>query len=94
MANLWQFSQNAPISADPDKFSEPDTGRENHFRVTGYFWTMDTRNGRNYHPEGMPKKDWVTTLNCQQPAATEPVTDATLSTSSDPESASFTEVRG
>jgi prepilin-type processing-associated H-X9-DG protein len=94
MANLWQFSQNAPISANPDTFDEPKTGREAQFRVTGYFWMIDTRNGRNYHPEGTPEKDWVTTLNCKQPASTELVVDATLSTSADPETASFTEVRG
>ncbi|MHC4299353.1 MAG: type II secretion system protein [Planctomycetota bacterium] len=94
MANLWQFSQNAPISANPDTFDEPKTGRESQFRVTGYFWMMDTQNGRNYHPEGVPEKDWVTTLNCKQPASTELVIDATLSTGSDPETASFTEVRG
>jgi prepilin-type N-terminal cleavage/methylation domain-containing protein/prepilin-type processing-associated H-X9-DG protein len=94
MANLWQFSQNAPISANPDTFDEPKTGRESQFRVTGYFWMMDTQNGRNYHPEGVPEKDWVTTLNCKQPASTELVLDATLSTGSDPETASFTEVRG
>ncbi len=94
MANLWQFSQNAPITANPDTFDEPKTGRENQFRVTGYFWMMDTRNGRNYHPEGTPKKDWVTTLNCQQPASTELVVDATLSTGADPETASFTQVQG
>ncbi|MHC4119566.1 MAG: type II secretion system protein, partial [Planctomycetota bacterium] len=94
MANLWQFSQNAPISANPDTFDEPKTGRESQFRVTGYFWMMDTQNGRNYHPEGVPEKDWVTTLNCKQPASTELVLDATLSTGSDPETASFTEVQG
>ena len=94
MANLWQFSQNAPIGADPDSFKEPRTNRENEFRVTGYFWMMDTRSGRGYHPEGKPEKDWVTTLNCKQPSSTELVVDATLSTGSDPETASFTEVRG
>jgi len=94
MANLWQFSQNAPISANPDMFDEPATGRENQFRVTGYFWMMDTRNGRSYHPEGIPEKDWVTTLNCKQPASTELVVDATLSTSANAETASFTEVQG
>jgi prepilin-type N-terminal cleavage/methylation domain-containing protein/prepilin-type processing-associated H-X9-DG protein len=94
MANLWQFSQDAPIDANPDTFEEPTTRREDEFRVTGYFWMMDTRNGRSYHPQGEPEKDWVTTLNCEQPASTELVTDATLSTGSDPDTASFTEVRG
>ena len=94
MANLWQFSQNAPISADPDSFDEPETGRQNQFRVTGYFWMMDTRNGRSYHPQGTPEKDWVTALNCKQPASTELVLDATLSDGSNAETASFLEVRG
>lgn len=96
MANLWQFTQNAPITANPDTFDEPKTGRESQFRVTGYFWMMDTRIGRSYHPQGTPKKDWITTLNpgAPGPSMTELVTDATLSTGADPATASFTEVRG
>jgi len=55
---------------------------------------MDTIQGRSNHPQGTPKKDWVKTLICKQPGATDLVTDATLSTTSDPATASFTQVRG
>jgi len=94
MAILWQFTQNLPFGTAPDSVPEPTTGRDGHFRVTGYFWMMDTANGRSYHPEGTPKKDWVKTLSCKQASATELVTDATLSDGPDPEQATFTQVRG
>lgn len=94
MLNLWQFSQNASPEAKPGDIAEPETNRHQQFRVTGYFWMMDTQNGRNYHPEGLPEKKWVTTLNCEKPAQTELVLDATLSTGNNPETANFLEVAG
>ena len=94
MMNLWQFSQNASPEAKPGDIAEPKTNRSQQFRVTGYFWMMDTENGRSYQPEGIPEKKWVTTLNCKKPMETELVLDATLSTSGNPETASFIEVQG
>ena len=94
MAILWQFSQNLPFGTATDSVAEPETNRGNQFRVTSYFWMMDTVNGRSYHPEGTPKKDWVKTLTHKQATSTELVIDATLSTSSDPKTASFSEVHG
>jgi len=94
MAHFWQFTQNVQPGTPPGSVPEPETGRDQHFRVTGYFWMMDTKSGRPYQPEGTPKKRWVKTLNCKQPANTELVVDATLSTGSDPKTASFAEVRG
>jgi prepilin-type N-terminal cleavage/methylation domain-containing protein len=94
MMNLWQFSQNASPEAKPGDIPEPQSNRAQQFRVTGYFWMMDTENGRSYQPEGVPEKKWVTTLNCKKPTETELVLDATLSTGSNPEAASFVEVPG
>ena len=94
MAIFWQYSQNPDIGADSDWVVEPQTGRGSLYRVTSYFWMMDTVNGRSVHPQGIPEKDWVKTLTCKQPAATDLVTDATLSTGPDVETASFTEVPG
>jgi prepilin-type N-terminal cleavage/methylation domain-containing protein len=94
MMNLWQFSQNASPEAKPGDIPEPQSNRSQYYRVTGYFWMMDTQSGRTYEPEGTPKKEWVTTLNCKKPAETELVLDATLSTTGNAQTASFTEVQG
>ncbi len=94
MAILWQFSQNVPLNSRIGDVPEPASGRDNQFRVTSYFWMIDTARGRSYHPQGTPAKDWVTKLDCPQAAATDLVTDATLSTSSDPQTASFADVQG
>jgi len=94
MAIFWQYSQNPDIGDDSDWVVEPQTGRSGLYRVTSYFWMMDTVQGRTVELEGTPKKEWVKTLTCKQPAATELMTDATLSTGPDIETASFVEVRG
>jgi prepilin-type N-terminal cleavage/methylation domain-containing protein/prepilin-type processing-associated H-X9-DG protein len=94
MAILWQFSQNPPIGATPDSIPEPTSNRGDYYRVTSYFWLMDTVNGRPDPPGGTPQKRWVKMLTCPQPAITELVLDATLSTGPDPNTASFTEVPG
>jgi len=94
MAIFWQYSQNPQIGTDSDWVVEPQTGRGGLYRVTSYFWMMDTIQGRSVQPEGTPKKEWVKTLTCKQPAATDLITDATLSTGPDVETASFTEVQG
>ena len=94
MAIFWQFGQNPDIADDSDWVVEPQTGRGGLYRVTSYFWMMDTIDGRPEPPDGEPAKQWVKTLTCKQPAATELITDATLSTGPDIETASFVEVRG
>ena len=94
MAILWQFSQNPQIDADSDWVVEPKTGRDGLYRVTSYFWMMDTVQRRSVEPQGTPKKDWVKTLTCQQPASADLLTDATFSTGPNVETASFTEVPG
>jgi len=94
MAILWQYSQNPKIETDSDWVVEPKTGRGSLYRVTSYFWMMDTVQGRSVEPEGTPKKEWVKTLTCKQPASADLLTDATLSTGPNVETASFTEVPG
>lgn len=91
MAILWQYSQNPPIGRSSDSVDEPKTNRHLYYRVTSYFWMMDTQQGRPSEPEGTPKKVWIKTLLCKQPATTELALDATLSTDEDPETASFTD---
>jgi prepilin-type N-terminal cleavage/methylation domain-containing protein len=84
MAICWQFSQDPPRGATPDQVKEPITGRNLLYRVTGYFWMMDTEPPRTFHPEGTPKKDWVKTLDERQSATKDLVTDATISTNTNP----------
>ena len=94
MACLWQFSQNLPFTASADSVPEPHVDRDRYYRVTSYFWMMDTVTGRSDQPQGTPEKRWVKDLNCKQPSLTELLTDATLSDGPDAETASFDEVRG
>ena len=93
-AIFWQYGQNPDIGSDSDWVVEPQTGRGNLYRVTSYFWMMDTVQGRTEELQGTPTKKWVKMLTCKQPAATELLTDATLSTGADVDTASFTEVPG
>jgi prepilin-type N-terminal cleavage/methylation domain-containing protein/prepilin-type processing-associated H-X9-DG protein len=95
MAILWQYTQNPPYNARPDSVAEPETNRDSQFRVTSYFWLMDTRVGRGEKPQGVPPDwKWPKTLTIKNPAGTELILDATLSTGTDPQTASFVEVQG
>ena len=94
MPHIWQFSQNVAPQTAPGSVPEPQTGRDQHYRVTGYFWMMDTPAGKTFLPQGKPKKQWVTTLACAKASSTELVTDATLSADPDPNHTTFTQVKG
>lgn len=96
MAIVWQFGSNPPIGARIEDVQEPATGRDSIYRVTSYFWIMDTKNKpRDDRPLGMPASwKWPKTVNVRNPGGTELVLDATLSTGIDPETASFTEIHG
>ncbi len=99
MAIVWQFTNSPPptFGAKPDQVAEPQTNRDGYYRVTSYFWLMDSMNGRpeDQRPQGVPASwKWPRTLAVKNPSGTELVLDATLSTGTDPETASFTEVRG
>lgn len=99
MAIVWQFSSNPPDGARPDQVAERQDNRDSLYRVTSYFWIMETKNpptGRTDRPLGVPK-DWKwpkAITGVKNPSGTELVLDATLSTTTDPETASFTEIRG
>lgn len=91
MAILWQYSSNPPYGSTPDTVREPTQNRDGYYRVTSYFWMMDTQIGRTNEPLGTPPKRWVKSLHEQQPAITELLVDATLS---NPATDSFVEVPG
>ena len=95
MAILWQFSQNPPLNARIEDVEEPETNRNSYYRVSSYFWLMDTEVGRATKPNGVPDSwKWPRTLNVKYAAETELVLDRTLSTGSNPDTASFTQVSG
>jgi len=97
MAIVWQFGNtpNPPFGARPDDVVEPTTGRDSLYRVTSYFWLMDTKAKRSDRPLGVSDKwAWPRTLSIKNPAGTELVLDATLSTGTDAETASFVDVVG
>ena len=95
MAVVWQFGSNPPFGARIEDVLEPERDRDRYYRVTSYFWIMDTKTPRTDRPEQMPDSwKWPTTLNVKNAGSTELVLDATLSTTTDAETASFTEIRG
>jgi prepilin-type N-terminal cleavage/methylation domain-containing protein/prepilin-type processing-associated H-X9-DG protein len=98
MSVLWLFSQTPPWGSRIEDVPEINPSqRESAYRVTGYFWLLDFKNGRGNPPRGMPQSwHWPRTLNEKNAAGTELVLDATLSTAQDANlpSTSFTEVPG
>ncbi len=97
MAIVWQYSSNPPFGASIKDVPEPTTRRNEYYRVTSYFWLMDTQAGRpaSQRPRDVPTYwQWVKSINAKYPGETELVIDATLSTTTDPATASFVEVRG
>ncbi|MBP7050051.1 MAG: DUF1559 domain-containing protein [Phycisphaerae bacterium] len=98
MACFWQYSQNVSVSARIGDVKEPATSRNTVYRVTGYFWLMDIQNsegkGRAAQPLGIPAKTWVKNLLCKQPGETELIVDALLSSTADPNTATFTDIHG
>lgn len=106
MAICWQYSQayanNWPYETITGQSPEPTTNRCSYYRVTGYFWMMDTVTGRGPQTvetvsgeldDETPRKHWVRTLNERQPATVDLAVDATLSTETDDEE-SFVKVEG
>lgn len=77
----WQYTEafaaSRPYKGNSEHYPEPTTNRRAYYRVTSYFWMMDTEpTPRSSPPTG---KSWVTTLNEKQPATKELAVDATLS---------------
>jgi len=96
MAIVWQYGQSPNYGAPIDQVVEPETGRDEIYRVTSYFWLMDTQDGRGGHPiyePGTPHKRWVKSLNEKGAGQTELVLDATLSVEND-RNGNFVEVAG
>lgn len=95
MAVVWCFSETPPINSRPEDVAEPTDAqtRRNHYRVTGYFWLMDTISPRTWTPMGKPTDwKWPKSLMAKNPAGTEIILDATLSNTTDPETASFIDI--
>ena len=96
---LWQFSQRDewfPGGGRPPL--EPKTGRDNEYRITGYFWQLDllkTVGGRNFdntnggdHPPYGDRR-WVSEIPGNYPPDMEIVTDRVFSTDPDPGASRF-----
>jgi prepilin-type N-terminal cleavage/methylation domain-containing protein/prepilin-type processing-associated H-X9-DG protein len=96
----WLFSQIGPGNYQPGGIvpEEEETG----FRVTGYFWMMKleiieddgeifTRDLPEVYP-GERQKRWVESTSGKYAGSTELVTDATISTTNDRDTANFAEV--
>ncbi len=95
MAIVWQFGSSPPITASVEQVVEPTTKRDQYYRVSSYFWLMDTQSGRTERPLGVPDSwKWPKSLTVKNPAGTELLLDATLSTTTNEDTASFVEVRG
>ena len=99
MSIVWQYGSDPPFGSPIDQVVEPETGREGIYRVTSYFWAMDTQTPRGdnaqpiYEP-GTLKKRWVRSLNEKGAGQAELVLDATLSTTNDRNNGNFVEVGG
>lgn len=99
MSIVWQFGQDPPYGTPVEQVEEPQTGRDGLYRVTSYFWLMDTQTprGQNAQPlyePGTPHKRWVRTLNDKGAGEAELILDATLSTTNDRVNGNFVEVAG
>ncbi|HNY80048.1 MAG: type II secretion system protein [Sedimentisphaerales bacterium] len=99
MSIVWQYGQDPPYGTPIQHVDEAAvTNRTGTYRVTSYFFMMDTEAGRaGDHPlyeQGTEPKKWVKTLNEKGAAKAELITDATLSTTADREAGNFVEVAG
>jgi len=100
MSIVWQFGQSGGgkgIGITPDQVEEPETGRDGIYRVTSYFWMMDTQTPRSFKPiyePGTAVKKWVKKITDKGAGRLELVTDATLSTTNDRDDGNFVDVAG
>ncbi|MDI6451662.1 DUF1559 domain-containing protein [Anaerobaca lacustris] len=99
MSIVWQYGQDPPFGTPVSQVDEAAvTNRTGTYRVTSYFFMMDTQAGRAggpplYEP-GTPAKKWVKTLNEKGAGQAELIVDATLSTTADRDTGNFVEVVG
>ncbi len=97
MSIVWQFGQSPPYGTPVERVDESAQNRRTTYRVTSYFWMMDTEVGRGKPPlyeAGTEPKKWAKTLNDKGAAKVELIADATLSMQNDPENGNFVEVVG
>jgi prepilin-type N-terminal cleavage/methylation domain-containing protein/prepilin-type processing-associated H-X9-DG protein len=96
MMNFWRFSEGAtPDDTEGSLGAEPTMDRDRQVRVTGYFWLLDRVNSSSITMFGNSDFKWIRKITDARNTSTrELVTDAVLSDSSDPQTATFTEVRG
>jgi len=99
MSIVWNFTQSGGgkgLGVTPDQVDESGvTDRAGAYRVTSYFWMMDTQAKRDRQPiyePGTPHKRWVRTLNDKGAGDAELVSDATLSMRNDPVDGEFAEI--
>ncbi len=88
---FWHFSNGGNPSPtckdDSDLFNCP------YFAVSGYFWLIDTDQGRSQQPMGTNAHKWVRKVTCPQPSSTELITDSLFSDGTDYDS-NYAEVHG
>lgn len=96
MAICWQYTEayanTWPYDTVTGQYPETETNRCGQYRVTSYFYMMDTWEGRGPQDElddGTPTKEWVRSLEDRNPSAKDLAVDATLQ---DSDSGSFVKV--
>jgi prepilin-type N-terminal cleavage/methylation domain-containing protein/prepilin-type processing-associated H-X9-DG protein len=100
MGGVWDFTNVPPpptLKTRPSEIQEPQTNRDSYYRVTSYFWILDTTNPRTDRPRGVPQGwKWPKSLasGTKFPEQSWLALDATISTGEDPETASFVDVQG
>lgn len=87
MCIVWQYGQDPKINLSVEEVDESSVSdRTSTYRVTSYFWMMDTEASNREDPiyePGTPSKKWVTNLNDKGAGRSELVCDATLSDTND-----------
>jgi len=94
MAHFWQFTQYQGLEPSTELLPEPKSPEQrwNNYRVTSYFWLLDTESGRSWQPiyePGEPAWPWIRKATDRNAAARILITDATLSDNTNPEMANF-----
>jgi prepilin-type N-terminal cleavage/methylation domain-containing protein/prepilin-type processing-associated H-X9-DG protein len=94
--NFWRYTEGAtPDDTESSLGPEPTTNRDKQVRVTGYFWLLDRVNSSSIPMFGNSDFKWIRKRTDARNTSTRAlITDAVLSDSSDPQTATFTEVRG
>jgi len=99
---FWRYGENFPAGT-PENLTQPepqDEGtRRNYHRIMGYFWFIDTADGRSnppMSPNNSASKEWVRSIAATKnaPASVELITDVTASNGPDREQSDFTRATG